>query len=263
MTEVSETARSRKVTSDNLNEVSQHLAQLCDKTIDAEDRANRANQEEILCWCLYWKDFRNQLDELIRSGGGKFGEKKARSILYDTITEQLSILRKKRSQELGVQLRNVSRDSLRKKTQRAEKNYKLFEKVGLDKIKYINSYSANSISELTDAQFQEIIDYGISLEKLPPEAGHVSEITETARPEKILPEVNTPSTPQITPAKADDNDLTDLKEEDFCGGEVVIASVSSASQSKPAYDHSYFRNKILDQYPNFIKCEQREIEITV
>ena len=85
------------------------------------------------------------------------------------------------------------------------------------------------------------------------------------------------------------------------------ASVSSASQSKP--DHSYFRNKILDQYPNlyrecssenfdyygitdetscgdyicplcklghddeeiegrykagsyFIKCEQREIEIT-
>jgi len=41
------------------------------------------------------------------------------------------------------------------------------------------------------------------------------------------------------------------------------ASVSSASQSKPAYDHSYFRNKILDQYPNFIKCEQCEIEIVV
>ena len=172
-------------------------------------------------------------------------------MLYDTITEQLSILRKKRSQELGLKLRDVSRDSLRKKTQRAEKNYKLFEKVGLDKIKYINSYSANSISELTDAQFQEIIDYGISLEKLPPEVGHVSEISETARPEKILPEVNAPSTPQITPAKADDNDLTDLKEEDFCGGEVVIASVSSASQSKP--DHSYFRNKILDQYPSLYR----------
>ncbi|GES95603.1 hypothetical protein GLOIN_2v1488957 [Rhizophagus clarus] len=216
MTEVSETARPKKFTCDGIDETSHHLAQLCDKAIDAEDRANRANQEEILCWCLYWKDFRNQL---IRNGGSKFGEKKARSILYDTITGQLSIPRKKRSQELGVQLRNVSRDSLRKKTQRAEKNYKLFEKVGLDKIKYINSYSVNSISELTDAQFQEIIDYGISLEKLSPEAGHVSEISETARPEKILPEVNAPSTPQITPAKADDNDLTDLKEEDFCGGE--------------------------------------------
>ncbi|GBB85792.1 hypothetical protein RclHR1_12220015 [Rhizophagus clarus] len=276
VTEVSETVRPRKVTYDSIDEASQHLAQ-------------------------------DQLDEIIRSNGGKFGEKKVRSVLYDTITEQLSILRKKRSQELGLKLSDVSRDSLRKKTQRAEKNYKLFKKVGLDKIKYIDSYSANSISELTDAQFQEIIDYGIFLEKLSPEAGHVSEISETARPEKILPEINTPSTPQITPAKADDNDLTDLKEEDFCGGEVVIASVSSAYQSKP--DHSYFRNKILDQYPNlyrectcenfdyygiadeascgdyicplcklghddeeiegeykagsyFIKCEQREIEIT-
>ena len=97
---------------------------------------------------------------------------------------------------------------MRKKTQRAEKNYKLFEKVGLDKIKYINSYSANSISELTDAQFQEIIDYGISLEKLSPEAGHVSEISETARPEKILPmsEENSSSTPQIAPAKAEIHD---------------------------------------------------------
>jgi hypothetical protein len=298
VTEISETARPEKVTYDNINEASQHLAQLCDKAIDAEDRANRANQEEILCWCLYWKDFRDQLDEIIRSNGGKFGEKKARGMLYDTITEQLSILRKKRSQELGLKLRDVSRDSLRKKTQRAEKNYKLFEKVGLDKIKYINSYSANSISELTDAQFQEIIDYGISLEKLSPEAGHVSEISETARPGKKLPEVNAPSTPQITPAKADDNDLTDLKEEDFCGGEVLIANVSQS------YDRSYFRNKTLDEYPNlyrefssenfdyygitneklcplcklehgdeesiegtykagsyFIKCEQREIEI--
>ncbi|PKK58191.1 hypothetical protein RhiirC2_796713 [Rhizophagus irregularis] len=126
-TEVSETARPKKVTF-SIDEASQHLAQLCDKALNAEDRANQANQEEILCWCLYWKDFRIQLDEIIRSNGNKFGEKKARSILYDTITEQLSILRKKRSQELGLKLRNVSRDSLRKKTQRAEKNYKLFEK---------------------------------------------------------------------------------------------------------------------------------------
>ena len=77
---------------------------------------------------------------------------------------------------------------------------------------------------------------------------HVTEISETAGSRKNLPEVNAPSTPQIIPAKADDNDFMDLKEEDFCGGEVVIAS---ASQSKP--DHSYFRNKILDQYPNLFK----------
>ena len=171
-------------------------------------------------------------------------------MLYDTITEQLSILHKKRSQELGLKVRVVSRDSLRKKTQKAEKNYKLFEKMGLDKIKYINSYSANSISELTDAQFQEIIDYGLSLEKLSSEADHVTKISEMARPEKI---VNASSTPQITPAKANDNDLMDLKEEDFCDGEVVITSVLSASQSKPTYDRTYFRNKTLDQYPNLYK----------
>ena len=32
-----------------------------------------------------------------------------------------------------------------------------------------------------------------------------------------------------------------------------VTNVSSASQSKPAYDHSYFRNKILDQYPNLYR----------
>ena len=39
MTEVSETARPGKVTYDSIDEASQHLAQLCDKAIDAEDRA--------------------------------------------------------------------------------------------------------------------------------------------------------------------------------------------------------------------------------
>ncbi|CAG8684632.1 10909_t:CDS:2, partial [Racocetra persica] len=39
------------------------------------------------------------------------------------------------------------------------------------------------------------------------------------RREKKLLEVNVPSISQIIPAKANDNNLTDLKEEDFCGGE--------------------------------------------
>ncbi|RHZ85029.1 hypothetical protein Glove_73g7 [Diversispora epigaea] len=153
VTEISETLCPGKVTSgDNssLDETSQHLAQLCDSAFDAEDRANRANQKEILCWSLYAKDFRIQLNGIIENSESKIGEKKARSLLYDSITEQLNLLRRQRSQELGLQLRNISRDSLRKKTQRAEKVYKFFEKVGLDKIGYVKSYSATSISELTD-----------------------------------------------------------------------------------------------------------------
>ena len=31
------------------------------------------------------------------------------------------------------------------------------------------------------------------------------------------------------------------------------ASVSSASQSKPTYDRTYFRNKMLDQYPDLYR----------
>ncbi len=74
----------------------------------------------------------------------------------------------------------------------------------------------------------------------------MTEISKIARPEKILPKVNAPFIPQITSAKADNNDLTDLKEEDFCNDEVVIANISSTSQSKPTYDRIYFRNKTLD-----------------
>ncbi|CAG8714879.1 447_t:CDS:2 [Cetraspora pellucida] len=170
---VTEVFTCKKVTHDGIDVASQHLAQLCNKAIDAEDRANRANQEEILC------------------------------ILYDSITEQLSLLRKRRSQELGLQLRDVSQNSLHKKTQRAEKNYKLFEKVGLNKIKYINSYSMNSISELTNAQFQEIIDYGISLEKLSIEADHVTKISETTCLGKTLPIPEEDSS--FTPANAEIN----------------------------------------------------------
>ncbi|POG75359.1 hypothetical protein GLOIN_2v1565934 [Rhizophagus irregularis DAOM 181602=DAOM 197198] len=176
VTEISETLCPGKVTSDksSIDEASQYLAQLCDKAFDAEDKANRANQEEIL-YC----------------NGGKFDEKKARGLLYDSITKQLNLLRKQRSQETGLQLRGVSQNSLRKKTQRAKKVYKFIEQVGLDKIKYIKSYSATSISELTNEQIQDVINYGISSEKLPLVTDHVTEISETLCPRKNLP-VNTP-----------------------------------------------------------------------
>ncbi|PKB94921.1 hypothetical protein RhiirA5_437761 [Rhizophagus irregularis] len=230
VTKISETAGPRK---SSIDEALQHLAQLCDKAFDAEDGANRANQEEILCWCLYAKDFRTQLNEIIENSDGKFGEKKARSLLYNSITKHLNLLRKQRSQELGLHLPEISRDALRKKTQRAEKIYTLFEEIGLGKIKLIKTYSANSISKLTNGQIREIIEeqidspantfQDISSEKIPEVlqsvSNHVTEISETAGPRKNFPEVNTPSTSQITPAKANDNDLTDLKDEDFCGGE--------------------------------------------
>src|SRR4051794_25679804 len=46
-----------------------------------------------------------------------------------------------------------------KQTQRARDIYKLFEKIGIDKIRYITTYNTNSISELSDSQIQTIVDY--------------------------------------------------------------------------------------------------------
>src|SRR5581483_3007796 len=72
--------------------------------------------------------------------------------------EHLSMLRKQRSEKTGLRLPEISRKNLQKKTQKAVKIYKLFEKVSIDNIKYITTYSANSISELTNNKVQDIID---------------------------------------------------------------------------------------------------------
>src|ERR1043166_5463659 len=167
VTKISETARSRK--SDNSDalvssfhgtsmiEISQHLAQLCDKALIAEEHRLEANQEEILCWYHYGRNFVFQLEALCDNN--KIGEKKARGLIYDEVVKQVNILRKKRSQNTGVSLPDITRDGLRKKTQRAEKIYKLLEKIGLDKIQYIKLYSANEISKFTNNEIQKIMDH--------------------------------------------------------------------------------------------------------
>ena len=111
--------------------------------------------EEILCWCYYGKKFVTQVNETMKNS--KIGEKKAKGIIYDKMLD-LSILRKKRSEETGLQLPEITRKYLQRKTQKVVKIYNLFEKIGVDKIKYIMSYSANSISELTNDKIQAIID---------------------------------------------------------------------------------------------------------
>src|ERR1044072_8131623 len=172
VTDISDTARSRKTDAIDLPEapkagaitpgasmieISQILAQLCDKALTAEECTLEANQEEILCWYHYGGNLVFQEKALCDKN--KIGEKKAKGLIYDEVVRQLNILRKKRSQDTGSPLPDISRDSLRKKTQRAVKIYKLFEKVGIDKVKYIRSYSANEISKFTNDEIQTIIDH--------------------------------------------------------------------------------------------------------
>ena len=134
------------------------LAQLFDKADDAEYGAIRANQEEILRWYYYGKEFLTQVTVIVQDGKGKIGEKKAKGIIYDKMLEHLSMLRKQRSEDTGLRLPEISRKNLQRKTQKAVKIYKIFEKVGVENIKYITTYSASSISELTNDKVQDIIE---------------------------------------------------------------------------------------------------------
>ena len=122
----------------------QNLTCLIQEAWDAKDEAIRANQKEILCWCSYIIEFDKKTKEFMIDY--KVGEKKAKSMIYDNLTKLLPP---------GTNKRNI----IVKQTQRARNIYKLFEKIGIDKIRYITTYSANSLSELSDSQFQTIIDY--------------------------------------------------------------------------------------------------------
>ncbi|GBC43422.2 hypothetical protein GLOIN_2v1835304 [Rhizophagus irregularis DAOM 181602=DAOM 197198] len=189
MTEISATARRPNCSSSLLD-----LAKLFDKATDAEYRTKKANEEEILCWVNFGKEFMVHFSELVENSNGKIGEKKAKGIIYDEMLEHLVTIREKRSKEMGIQLPKISRSSLTRRTQRSMKLVRIIEKIGIDKVKYLSEYSPNSISELTNDQIQEIIeaserrDNSAEQDDFPtPEisAGNL----ETS--EKILPEENT------------------------------------------------------------------------
>ena len=64
-------------------------------------------------------------------------------------------------QEVKKLLPDISDVNLRQQLSRARKLYKLFNAVGVEKIKQV-TYSANAISNLNNTQIQNIIDYMIS-----------------------------------------------------------------------------------------------------
>ncbi|GES94718.1 hypothetical protein GLOIN_2v1779898 [Rhizophagus clarus] len=143
MTEISMTARHEKSDMDNPPNILQNLACLIQEAWDAKDEAILANQKELLCWCSYIVEFNKKTTEFMTEY--KIGEKKAKGMIYDNL---IKLLRP-----------GTKRNTLLKQTQRARDIYKLFEKIGIDKIKYITTYSANSISELSDSLIQTIVDY--------------------------------------------------------------------------------------------------------
>ena len=74
----------------------------------------------------------------------KIGEKKAKGQVYDFIIKQVP---------------GIKRKNLCKQTQKALKIYNLFEKIGINKIQHIKTYSAGTVSRFTNLQIQTIIDH--------------------------------------------------------------------------------------------------------
>jgi hypothetical protein len=88
----------------------------------------------------------------VKNSNGKIREKKVKGIIYDEMLKHLVIIRKKKSKEIGIQLPKISCSFLTRRTQRSMKLVKIFEKIGIDKIKYLSTYNSNSILELTNDQ---------------------------------------------------------------------------------------------------------------
>ncbi|GES89802.1 hypothetical protein GLOIN_2v1632452 [Rhizophagus clarus] len=108
----------------------------------AEKKAIEANREETLRWCSYAREFKRMYKDFMVNN--KVGEKKAKDQVYDFIIKQLS---------------DTKRKTLCRQTQKALRIDDLFEKIGMDKLQYIKTYSADTISKFTDPQIQTIIDH--------------------------------------------------------------------------------------------------------
>jgi hypothetical protein len=263
VTEISATGRRPKCSSSLLD-----LAHLFDKASDAEYRTKKANEEEILCWINFGKEFIYQYNNIVENSNGKIGEKKAKGIIYDEMLEYLATIREKRSKEMGIQLPKISRSSLTRRTQRSMKLVRIFEKIGTDKIMYLSEYSANSVSELANDQIQEIIDYGISLEKLSQrkrEAGHVSENSA---------EVSIPTPPiPLVHVSNSSSDSSKIGPVDSPKSQVSVPSTSSSDQisksnrsglpvsilpEDPEEKRKYIIGLVLERFPSLSLSDSSE-----
>ncbi|RGB25070.1 hypothetical protein C1646_803133, partial [Rhizophagus diaphanus] len=130
----------QELTIDMTTEV--ELAQLFLEVSIEGKNTTQAKQKEISCRYSYGKKFEKGVQEIIARDN--VSDQTARQQLFQDIIKHLS----------GIIL-----ETLRKRTQRAIKIYKLFEKIGVDRIKNIKSYSADSISKFTKPQIQIILDY--------------------------------------------------------------------------------------------------------
>ena len=137
------------------------------------------------------------------------------------------------------------------KTQKAVKIYKIFEKVGVENIKYITTYSANSISELTNDKVQDIIEASERRDNLSEHNDNDNTDVEEVLTNMVRISAGGPGQNNVTKNPETRERIINAPPALESTEVNTSANVLSAPQSKP--DHSYFRNKILDQYSNLYR----------
>ncbi|CAI2178667.1 18388_t:CDS:2 [Funneliformis geosporum] len=107
-------------------------------------KAVRFGYEEILHWYGFAESYDKRINEI----------RTINKVKINTAKQQVY-------QEVKKLLPDISDVNLRQQLSRARKLYKLFNAVGVEKIKQV-TYSANAISNLNNTQIQNIIDYVLS-----------------------------------------------------------------------------------------------------
>src|SRR6266496_1246472 len=188
----------------------------------------QAKQKEISCRYSYGKKFEKGVQEIIAK---------------DNVSDQTA--RKQLFQDIMKHLSGITLETLRKRTQRAIKIYKLFEKIGIDRIKNIKSYSADSISKFTKPQIQIILDYFsgsgyADTELKKPNSYSVSKNIEKVRPKvpleksqgpvpKKLPDARVSTPPISQTSKTNQTNALEVQEQYLDSVEVAPIHVSNSS----------------------------------
>ncbi|PKY60590.1 hypothetical protein RhiirA4_449693 [Rhizophagus irregularis] len=251
----------------NSSPVTEELVRLFHQASIASKNSIKAKQEEISSWGRYSERFEDKVIKL-RSEDKNLKDKTARSQIYNEMKPYFS---------------GISDEYLRKITSKVRKINKLFgydyDPITLKKIKGIGWHMVNQVSDI-----QLIIKNSFSLYKVSDKVsdfgqgfglvfrtfgfGHTLgkfRLQSHVTSEMITNDTTAPITllsighitsekivnaSQIIPAEVPAFSQPNVSLE-MISSDMFQASVSSTSQSKP--DHSYFCNKILDQYPNLYR----------
>jgi hypothetical protein len=211
--------------------------------------AIRAGHEVILSWLYYSNSFENKVDEIRHDTGAS--DKTARSQIYKEMLEHLP----------GITLGN-----LRMRTLRAKKIRMLFGEggVGIDKIKQV-TFSVYDISSLTINQIQSVIKNVTSAGRTPevPKRNHVTSVTNRDDQINVSAEVTTTYDRSYFRNKTLDQYPALYRE--FSSENFDYYGITDETSCPLCKLNHNDEESIEGRYKSgsyFIKCEQREIEIT-